>query len=532
MKRIFSLSLFLSVSASIMAETIAFWHFDEGTPTNTATTLSSEYNPTIMEGTAGSNQGGDIPYFSDEIGYTTFRDNAGATTVRTNKCSLKFTNGGLPSDENSHQGGVITIPYNEIMTMSNLTVEAFVKMDRKVNYALIIGKLRAGNNTTWNIDMDGSGKPRLRIDSNPPGDTSQGHNQSCTSSVDINDDGWHHVAFTYEHSTRAARLYLDYKQTAGMTTWSNLVYETLEMRIGQGCGGRAWDGWIDEVRITDEVLQPEDFLSIITPNDTYSYWTFDDGAVGTDAATLTNQVYTNPYIDTLHGTGAANGSGSVKPQFTNFLPSATKMLVKDGATGETVNSNSTSLYFLSADTSETPYSTSGSIVNISDSALANFPTNFTVEAFVRADRDAKWPQIIGKRRSNGGTFSWSLGTQPSGEVRCRFDSTDPVTLTNHVGNQLFYTGSYIYDDQWHHIAMSYYYPTKTCKVYVDYDLKKTGNTTYPMYLDSGTIQIGAGDAAFDGWIDEVRISRRVLDPSEFLYLEKPPAPAGTIILVH
>ena len=57
------------------------------------------------------------------------------------------------------------------------------------------------------------------------------------------------------------------------------------------------------------------------------------------------------------------------------------------------------------------------------------------------------------------------------------------------------------------------------------NFKKQLTTTYPMYLDNGSIQIGADDNNFDGLIDEVRITKRVLVPSEFLYLEEPPNPS-------
>ncbi len=530
------LTAFAVVSAG--AETIALWHFDEGIVSNNATTLSSEYNPAIMAATAASNADGPIPSYSDDIGRPYLAEGASGSSINTNKYSLKFTNTGLPGDLSSHKGGVLTIPHNTIMVLSNLTVEAFVKIDRLVNYPLIIGKARSGGNTTWNIDMDNTGKPRVRIDSYPiggPATSTNGHNQSATSSVGINDGQWHHVAFTYTHATKVARLYVDYNQTAAMTTWGNLVYEANEMRIGQGCGGRAFDGWIDEVRLSDAVLQPAQFMVHALPGDTYCYWNFDDGIPGTYADVLTNQVFTNPYINMLHGKAAVLGAGGVKPLFTNDLPSATKIMVKDGATGETVNSNTTALFFRNSDTSATPSNKSGSVVNVTGPYVPDFPTNFTVEAFTRADRAAQWPQIIGKNRSNGGTFSWSLGCEPTGIFRCRFDTTSLTNSTVHKFNQVIQSGVNIYDGEWHHLAMTYHYPTKTARLYVDYALKATQVTTYPMYLDSGSIVIGAGDNNYDGAIDEVRITKRILEPSEFLYLADPPPPlypAGTIIIVN
>ncbi|MDD2598795.1 MAG: LamG domain-containing protein [Kiritimatiellae bacterium] len=270
--------------------------------------------------------------------------------------------------------------------------------------------------------------------------------------------------------------------------------------------------------------------------ETYCYWNFDDGAAGTEANILTNSVYTNPYVDILHGvagTTSGSGPGGVKPQFTNYLPSSTEMLVRDGVTGAIVNSNSTSLYFRNAGTGATPNFQTGSIVTAADPNIPEFfPTNFTVEAFVKADRAAQWALIIGKRRSNGGDYSWSIGVESDGDFRCRFDTTDPVTTTNHNPNQVFRSYQPIYDGSWHHVAMSYHYPTKTCKLYIDYELKRTATTTYPMYIDTGVIQIGGGDRNFDGWIDEMRITKRVLAPTEFLYLERPPAPLGTVILIR
>ena len=228
----------LCLESIALAETIALWHFDEGVVSNNASTLSSEYNPSIMQATAGTNAGGPLPFFDDDIGLNSLVEEAGSTSISTNSRSLKFTNTGLPADLNSPKGGVLTIPHNAIMVLSKLTAEAVVKMDRLVNFPLIIGKVRSGG-TTWNIDMNNAGYPRLRIDSNPVGTSSgSGFNQSVNSSVGINDGKWHHVAFTYTHATRKAVIYVDYVERGNMTTWSNLVYTANEMRIGQGAGYR------------------------------------------------------------------------------------------------------------------------------------------------------------------------------------------------------------------------------------------------------------------------------------------------------
>ncbi len=103
-----------------------------------------------MEATAASNRGGPIPYFTDDIGSSYLKTDPNGPDVHANKCSLKFTNTGLPANTNSHSGGVLTIPHDEIMVLSNLTAEAFIKVDRRVNYPLVIGKSRLDSNgTSW-----------------------------------------------------------------------------------------------------------------------------------------------------------------------------------------------------------------------------------------------------------------------------------------------------------------------------------------------------------------------------------------------
>jgi len=79
------------------------------------------------------------------------------------------------------------------------------------------------------------------------------------------------------------------------------------------------------------------------------------------------------------------------------------------------------------------------------------------------------------------------------------------------------------------VALTYHYPTKTVRLFKDYVKVLESTTVNPVWLDSGSIQIGAGDRAFDGWIDEVRLTDRTLEPDEFLYTV---AKEGTIFWVQ
>ncbi len=493
------------------AETVANWQFDDAVPTNQASTLVTETNAPALNGVAGGNAGGVLPiHEADRPGAAIYDSLMGSLYNATNSGSLHFINGGLPGNADSHNGGVVSVLDNPLLRATNLTVEAFIKVNRHVNYPLVIGKVRGGANTSWNIDFDNTGKPRVRIDSGVAfTNGTPGWNQSWTASVSVEDGQWHHVAFTYMHTNKAVKLYLDGVVRASGNSYSNLVYDTGALRIGQGAGGRAFDGWIDEIRLTADVLLPDQFMTVIPTTSTRGYWPFEDGAAGVTADTLTNTFY----APLMHGTAGTVNGATVKPAFSSEVPPCSTPRISDGLGGPIVNLNAGSLLFVNAGLPDNPNSQSGSVVTVAGTALPAQPTNFTAEAFVRVNRHVGFPQLIGKTRSGG--LAWSLALNNSGNLRARFDTQIPPVMDGN--NQTFESAAKIEDGRWHHVALTYDYPTKTAKLYKDYEKVYEATTTNPLWVDSGAIQIGAGDMAFDGWIDEVRLTGRVLEPAEFLY---------------
>ena len=514
--RIFAGGLLVFVMAETRAaETLGLWQFDDGAAPNTADTLVSEVNAPAFNGVAKSNDSGPKPVFSDDRpGDQIWAYFSGPILNSSNAGSLRFTNAGLPGAPASHSGGVVEISGNDpALFASNLTVEAFVKVDRVAAFPLVIGKVRNGG-TSWNLDFDDNGRPRVRVDSNPtntPG-AGLGWNESTTSPYAITNGQWHHLAFSFTHATRVIRLYVDYAEVASRTAASNLVYDTGVIRIGQGAGGRAFDGWIDEVRITDDVLKPTQFMTVYPPSSTLFYLPFQDGAVGTAA----NQVTNMEHKLFMNGTAGAINGGTTRPVFSAERPRAETLRVTDGLNGPVVNRNSGSLYFVNIGLPDNANSNSGGVVTVSGSMAPVPVTNFTAEAFVRVDRHIGFPQIIGKRRASTGGLAWSLAYNSSGNLRARFDSQIPPDTAGI--NQTFESPAQINDGLWHHVALTYDYTTRKAILYKDYVNVYENTTTNPLWLDNGDYQIGAGDKAFDGWIDEVRVSTRVLAPEEFLHI--------------
>lgn len=515
-------------AAALHAETVANWRFGDGTPPAAADTLTTEVNAPTLNGTATQNGTGAKPTFSDDRpGDRIWASFTGPLLNSANTTSLRFVNTGLPGDTNSNNGSVMTAPDDPLLRVSNLTVEVFLKVDRRVNFPLVIGKARGGNNTSWNLDFDNSGKPRVRIDSGTNFTSgTPGWNQSWSTSQNVEDGQWHHVAFTYTHATKAVDIYIDYVRRGGGTTYSNLLYDTGQLRVGQGAGGRAFDGWIDEIRISDSVLQPSQFMTVFEPTSTRVYLPFEDGAPAATANVLTNTFY----APLLHGTAGTTTDGigtPVKPVFSADRPPASTSRISDGLDGPIVNWNDGSLFFVNAGLPVVTNSKAGSVVTIPATSLPAQMTNFTAEGFIKVNRHVDFAQIFGKLRADTGGLAWSLAIVPSGNLRARFDTQIPPASDGF--NQNASTSAFVEDGNWHHVALSYDYPTKTYRIYKDYTLAAQGTTVNPLWVDGGSFQIGAGDAAFDGWIDEVRLTDRVLEPAEFLYTVPK---EGTVILLR
>ena len=80
----------------------------------------------------------------------------------------------------------------------------------------------------------------------------------------VNDNEWHHVAFTYDGTT--IRLYVDGVEDATLDAIIDTgVDGETNVNIGSQLGGSLFQGLIDDVRIYDSALTPEQikFLSDI-----------------------------------------------------------------------------------------------------------------------------------------------------------------------------------------------------------------------------------------------------------------------------
>lgn len=249
------------------ATVIGYWRFDDDAPGNTASLVSSSVNSPALNGAASGNASGLPPVFDADLPGAGITDGAGGPFLHLNTASLQFNNVSVPGDLNSQNGGKITVsdPGDGTLHPASFTAEAFVRLDVQLNYPNIISKNRAdAGGSTWMMDMTNDGRLRARFDSQTLGlgSGNSGFNQSFNGGA-INDGLWHHVGLTYDGATRVARLFIDYTDVGGGVVTNPLVYDNNPLTIGQGGGGRAFDGWIDEVRISDNVLSADQFLHVV-----------------------------------------------------------------------------------------------------------------------------------------------------------------------------------------------------------------------------------------------------------------------------
>ncbi|MCX6907861.1 MAG: beta-galactosidase [Verrucomicrobia bacterium] len=252
MKRILTPFVWVTLAAGMaFGETVAYWRFDGD--------LSAESAPALA-GKAGVFEKGTRPVFDAGTPASNIWNGATFSVANpANRSSLRFVNEGV-AGAGSPVGGEMTVSGADAKTKpGDLTVETFVKMKRQMpRHALIASKRRNGQTgASWSLSIDPQGCVRVRFDTQPGADSKsgEGFNQSFGSTGSVADGAWHHVALTFDHATQSAVIYVDHVRCGGGVTKGPLVYDDGALVFGRGL-----DGWLDEVRLSAEVLHPEQFL--------------------------------------------------------------------------------------------------------------------------------------------------------------------------------------------------------------------------------------------------------------------------------
>lgn len=241
----------LWVAAAALGGPPGYWRFEGD--------LAGESSP-VLAGKAGVFEKGSSPVFDADMPAAIIWNGANFSIANpANNNSLRFVNEGV-SGAGSPIGGEVAVAGSDAMTRpADLTIEAFVKMNRQMpRHALIASKRRNGQTgASWSLSIDPQGFVRARFDTQADADLKRGEgfNQSFGSSGTVADGAWHHVALTFDHITRSAVIHVDHVRCGGGVTSGPLIYDDGALVFGRGL-----DGWLDEVRLSAEAMHPEQFL--------------------------------------------------------------------------------------------------------------------------------------------------------------------------------------------------------------------------------------------------------------------------------
>ncbi|MBQ3290287.1 MAG: laminin G domain-containing protein [Kiritimatiellae bacterium] len=529
----------LAVSFAASADTVAWWHFDEcdpGTPASTDTIACDQapskyatpYSIASKTGTAGS--GDYLPTYAKPFHGLAVYDPVTDTT-RTNRAAMKFTTAkGGSSNLPAYYGGCLIVTNTASLLSScneAFTVEAYIcttgGLDVAQNFGPIVASVDGTGFTSekWALylDTESAGLGGLAFRINTVNGATVRYQGSATSAK-VNDGAWHHVAYVYNGEN--VLLYVDHtlNKTYTLDKTGNISYGSnnaiyiggYDNYYNSGYGYRRFPGLIDEVRVSNVALEPEQFLQmqpIDMDQDELVRVSFDPGEFGVLANGMNLSDMRAPGAQkteykTVSGAGAstldtANKAGSVmaaKTETDTWLEDAASFYQATNGVGK---ANYVQMQYIS------------NLLYGNDGAAASY----TVEMFYKSRSTVR-------------------GTADNRQVLMKFSGTPYFNvLFNATGSNLLYvprTGnanqylgsrfSNADDGKWHHVAVVVDGTAQAMNFYFDYQLDKTQSGTLPAVGTGYSIFFGAkengGGQWYDGWIDDIRVTRRVLAPKEFL----------------
>ena len=436
------------------------------------------------------------------------------TGVRVaNRGCLHFHTTGS-SDKN---GGFLRVNQDAALNaLTNITLEAFVRLGPvpiTASYMRpIILKAHLSTQGTWGLHVFESNLfYRATLLLNDGSTVVQGWGNGSRN-VRVDDGRWHHMAVTFDFGRKKVQAYVDYVRIASHDMNANAVGfyhpSNSPLQIGGNANNttRRHNGEIDEVRISDEALPPEKFLRYIPlreiDGDTMYYLPFDAGAEDWFSKTAPPINAATNVVGTI--TMYKNAVVTDVPTVTNIVPGdsiRSGIYMADSA----VNGGAIHL----------PVTGEGAHDGVSflltDPQHLITASNFTYEAFVKTDRQATKPA--------DSEFADSFCIFQAGYMKILMNGSFNQLLFRYVGS-LGMKDKYvprIDDGLWHHIAYVHDAAEETVTGYVDYKqvmkevMGKNGSNT-----DIHVSGESSGYQTLPGCLDEVRITRRALSPTEFL----------------
>ena len=538
-------------------DSVGFWDFKDGLVGASATSVTNKGFLSFLGAGVGSAltdlsnvDKGVLPVFSDDVpGRYVYSSHAYSTLLAENPQSLQFTTENASQNTQSAPyqsvgGGMVSLPDigSAISAQKSYTIECFFKDEDWSAWQWAAGIFGFYSN------RENGGKSEVQAMISPvrPSDTSwnlKAAGATCNRTTTWKDGAWHHLALVYDGASSNASLYVDY--ALGQTVSFTNFYRAGEAFVlGTRADLRAtyaFRGKVACLRIMPKALAQEEFMVAVDarmPDGTVFSWNFEEGAdktglVVTNAAGLPSaneKSANNTQVYCIHKETLPKYSGDVA-----------KGRVAWGE--DALWTNSACIWFqgcssLAGGTANRVYA--GTEMNFPASpAPYRNPESWTMEAMVKVqyeptfiNESATGALLFGKYGNSAvhanpttyPAYCWMLTRLPSGKLKICWTIDDGEAYTANSPNRGSATtaDAYLSDKAWHHVALTYDKPTRTFSLYVDYQSVLTapiGETDlydgpYGYYFSR--MQPSSG---FEGWMDEIRFTGKVLSPSRFVRLD-------------
>ena len=452
----------------------------------------------------------DQPQFSPV--YSSLLDAAG----RPNDCCM--TNGPIELSGGGNSVDYLAwTPPEDLFTNRSFTVECCYKTSSdSLEYTPVIRRV-GGENVQFNLGFNGGGNigkiaagiGQIKADG--------AYNYTAPLDNRRTDDGrWHHVAAVYDHESGRVWIFRDYESVAS-TGYSGICAATDKpITIGGGYDGKYQNiykhyfGKMDNVRITMRALKVGEFLRpdhVAQPvGKTLAWASFDNTLAPVSPAwALTN------------GTASVAKTGGSAPAYSVFSD-GNSTVIEDGVGNSLRTGNLAALSF------------STGVVKYVDNLMLPLYRDQTIEFRIKAGAQTPSANIVrcNLARDSAAEPVWMLGFDGSTgrKLMIRCTSQNDGSYGNPIHDD---TDIELQDNKWHHIALTLAHSGEgantrlTASIYKDYEDSPSWTKTVngSIYYGAGYASLWVGASAsdtsfFNGQIDELRISRGVLAPSEFL----------------
>lgn len=525
------------------AGTVIHYTFDSGNVGDVITdgsTIVNAANPGVHDATVYGNAGMNLnpsstkmPCYTNGIPvrYRVYDPVSGTAALGQDR-ALRFR-----ATSNASQSGILQVENDAALRPESFTVEAMVYFPKGLNFntwnviAVQPAIMKCANADAWGFRLLNPNALVARF--TPPqtftlktGKTDEYSNavNNVEVKVDISkitDGRWHHVAFTCEPNASDTtktdvKVFFDYVQKATKTLSFRPQFSSeanCPMWIGANLQTEGnFMGEMGEFRFSNVALAKEQFLRPRADDydpDVVIYYNFED-EIWFGNCDVQN-VQSPLTMDGTFTTKDYEGVGTF-PCITNDSPYA-KMRPSRGTFSKLTSEKCL----------ENAYTNDVRAVNcylhtpLQDDWFSK--TNFTVECFYKSKGTIEQytPFVF---RFGGVNVQFNLGV---GDSRGKlYGVVLPEGATNASQQQKIFDTTRSDDEQWHHAAMVVR-QGESVKLYRDWSPQPVAQITlttnlYPNAASNSDLYIAGGNGryAFNGRLDEVRITLRALEPNEFI----------------